>query len=181
MAAPGRKFSWNRLITNAFPNFARDDPNDVDLKPAQADLLLTYQLNLPHPRYLNEQAFLHAGIVPSESFSTKTHKALVKAKIILPVPAKDAAGGETMTVNTAGITKSFANKLAHISVHDQRKLIGLLFFWEEECTRWKLLDAEEAEVKAALDQNPGKRFATCGAGAGDEEEAAAEQEGGSDC
>lgn len=171
-----------RLINNAVPNFARDDVNDVDLKPEQADALLSYQLALPYPRYLGENAFLVAGIAGSESLSRKVHKALVKNKIILPIPGegkkerkgsvasmlsigsgssrRDGAsdslgtapvGGETMTVNTAGITKGFASQLAVISVHAQRKLVGLLFFWEEECTRWKLLDEEEGEILRAVE------------------------------
>jgi hypothetical protein len=37
MAAHGKKFSFGRLINNAFPNFAHDDSNDVNLSPAQAD------------------------------------------------------------------------------------------------------------------------------------------------
>jgi len=56
-----------------------------------------------------------------------------------------------MTVNTSAITKSFANQVAVISIHAQRKLVGMLFFWEEECTRWKLLDQEEKEILEALE------------------------------
>jgi hypothetical protein len=56
----------------------------------------------------------------------------------------------TPTVRTNGITRNFANQLPMISVHAQRKLVGLLFFWEEECTRWKLLDQEEAEILKAM-------------------------------
>lgn len=56
-----------------------------------------------------------------------------------------------MTVNTFGVTKNFANQIFMISVHAQRKLVGLLFFWEEECTRWQLLDAEGREIQSALD------------------------------
>jgi hypothetical protein len=153
MAAPGKKFSFMRLINNAVPNFARDDPNDVDLSPAQADNLLTYQLVLPHPRYLSKKAFYVAGVVGSEALSEKVYKALAKHGIILPVP-EDKAGSASdtqMTVNTAGVTKKFASQLACISVHAQRKLVGMLFFWEEECTRWKLLDAEEREILSALE------------------------------
>lgn len=155
MAAPGKKFSWNHLITNMVPNFARDDPNDVDLKPEQADNLVRYQLQLPHPRYLNESAFFVAGIVGAESLSKKVHKSLVKNKIILPVPETKAPEEEQMTVNTAGITKHFASQLAIISVHAQRKLVGLLFFWEEELMRWKMLDAEEKEILGALETEAG--------------------------
>lgn len=59
---------------------------------------------------------------------------------------------QEMTVNTAGIGKGFASQLAIISVHAQRKLVGLLFFWENECMRWKLLDAEEKEIMAVLEE-----------------------------
>ncbi|CZR54353.1 uncharacterized protein PAC_04237 [Phialocephala subalpina] len=187
MAAWGQKFSFMRLINNAVPNFARDDPNDVDLKPGQADALLSYQLALPYPRYLGENAFFVAGIVGSESLSKKVWKALVKHRIILPIPGEEKGrkgsvfsigsgsgsrsgsgrresesasdsvgtapvGGEAITVNTASITKGFASQLAVISVHAQRKLVGLLFFWEEECTRWKLLDEEEREILRAVEE-----------------------------
>jgi hypothetical protein len=147
---PGRKFSFSRMITNAFPNFANDSPNDVDLSPPQADNLLAYQLSLPAPRHLDAKSFFVAGITGSESLSRKVHKALVKAHIILPVPATPATGDAQMTVNTAGIGRGFTSQLAVISVHAQRKLVGLLFFWEEECTRWKLLDEEEREILSVL-------------------------------
>jgi hypothetical protein len=157
MAAPKKKFSFMRLISNAIPNFARDDPNDVGLSPTQADYLLRYQLNLPFPRYLGKNAFFNAGIADSEGVSEKIYKALVKNEIILPVPEMGSSGDgsgsdedEQMTVNTAGITKNFANQLAIISVHAQRKLVGMLFFWEEECMRWKLLDEEEKEILEGL-------------------------------
>lgn len=138
------------------PNFAHDDPNDVDLKPEQADNLMKYQLQFPHPRYLNESAFFVAGIAGTESVSKKVHKALVKNKIILPVAEVESAGGEQMTVNTAGVTKHFASQVAVISVHAQRKLVGLLFFWEEELMRWKMLDAEEKEILGALGTEGGR-------------------------
>jgi hypothetical protein len=153
MAAPGKKFSFMRLVNNAFPNMARDDPNNVNLTPIQADNLLRYQLNIPHSRYLGENALYTSGITGSEALSKKVHKALIKSKIILPAPENGASEEQErqMTVNTAGITKSFASQMAVISVHAQRKLVGLLFFWEEELTRWKLLDAEERDILVAME------------------------------
>jgi hypothetical protein len=165
MAAPGRKFSFNRLITNMIPNMANDSKNDVDLSPAQADQLLTYQCASKYPRHLSRKAFFIAGITSSDSFSQKVHKALVKHKIILPVPEASSSPGqaatETLTVNTGGVTKNFASQMAMISVHAQRKLVGLLFFWEEECMRWKLLDQEEREVVDALKVNEGNQDLEC--------------------
>ncbi|KAH7360513.1 hypothetical protein BKA65DRAFT_547226 [Rhexocercosporidium sp. MPI-PUGE-AT-0058] len=150
MAAHGRKFSFLRLINNAIPNFARDDPNDVDLSSPQADALFRYQLALPQPRYLGEEAFSIAGIVGSKTLSRNIFKGLIKRGIISPASQNPIAenqvgreGGEVqMTVNTAGITKNLARQLASISMHAQRKSVGLLFFWEEECTMCMLLDWE---------------------------------------
>jgi hypothetical protein len=129
----------------------------------QKPQLLTYQLATPYPRYLNENAFFIAGIVGAESLSKKVHKALLKNKIILPIPDSSSSSGqgETLTVNTGGVTKEFASQLAVISVHAQRKLVGLLFFWEEECMRWKLLDQEEREILSALEANKGNADLEC--------------------
>ncbi|KAF7511933.1 hypothetical protein GJ744_003166 [Endocarpon pusillum] len=145
MAAPGKKFSFMRLVNNAIPNFARDDPNDVDLSPSQADKLVDYQLVLPNPRYLTDESFYVAGIVGSSSLSKKVFRALKKHSMI-------SSSTDEPPVNTAAISRNFANQLPSISVHAQRKLVGLLFFWEEECTRWRMLDLEEDEIKKAIDR-----------------------------
>ncbi|KAH8658630.1 hypothetical protein BGZ60DRAFT_531317 [Tricladium varicosporioides] len=162
MAAPNKKFSWTRLITNAIPNFANDanTSQDINLSPAHADLLFTYQQTLSYPRYLGENAFFITGIVGAESVSLKVWKGLVKNGIILPSPESGKGGGnpvkgEQVTVNTRNITSNFANQHATISVHAQRKVVGLLFFWEEECVRLSLLDSEEEEILAAVREREG--------------------------
>ena len=157
MAAGGKKFSWTRLITNMVPNFAHDDIHDVNLTPEQADNLFKYQLQFHSPCYLNELACFVTGIVGAKSLSKKVYQSLVKNDIILPVP--EAGSGQDsvqVTVNSACITKHFSNQLAVISIHDQRKVVGLLFFWEEECMRWKLLDAEEKEILGAMETENGR-------------------------
>lgn len=62
-----------------------------------------------------------------------------------------------MTVNTSGIAQNFASQMAIVSGHAQRKIVGLLFSWEGECTRWMLLDAEEKEILDALESKEGSR------------------------
>lgn len=42
--------------------------------------------------------------------------------------------------------------MAFIDVHRQRKLVGLLFMWEEELVRWRLLDDEEKEIRHVMEQ-----------------------------
>jgi hypothetical protein len=146
MQKGGRKFSFSRMIQNAFPVFAKDDPNDIDMSPRQADDLVEYQLTLPFPRYLTEASFFIAHVTDNRTFSQRVHKALLKAGII----SAPSPNNSQPPVTTAAIGKHFANQLSHISIHAQRKVVGMLFFWEEECTRWMLLDQEEAEILRAI-------------------------------
>lgn len=146
MQKGGRKFSFSRMILNAFPNFANECANEVDMSPQQADDLVEYQLGLPFPRYLTEASFFIAHITDNKTFSQRVHKNLLKAGIIA-APSPD---NSQPPVTTAAIGKNFTNQPSHISIHAQRKVIGMLFFWEEECTRWALLDQEEAEILRAI-------------------------------
>jgi hypothetical protein len=153
MATSRRKFSWNRLISRVIPNFTDDNAeDDATLSPTQADAIVKHQLALPFPRYLSEESFFVAGVTDNKPYSLKVHKALLKNGLIRAPPAAGHEDDMTVhTVNTQGITKNFANQIAIISVHAQRHLVGLLFFWEEECTRWRLLADEEREILRALD------------------------------
>jgi len=53
-------------------------------------------------------------------------------------------------VDTKKIGKEFTNKFATIPVYAQKRLICLLFAWEEELMRWRLLEEEEAEIEVVL-------------------------------
>ena len=57
------------------------------------------------------------------------------------------------TLHTELISKHFSNQVPKLSIHQQRQLVSLLFFWEEEVTRWRLLDEEEAEIRKAIKQH----------------------------
>lgn len=57
---------------------------------------------------------------------------------------------DTGNPDTTKIDRNFVNKIAVISVHKQRQLINMLFFWEEEITRWRLLGQEESELIAQI-------------------------------
>ena len=77
----------------------------------------------------------------SLSLSSRVLRALHKASIV---------SASAPFVVTSNITRQFAHQVSSISVHRQRKLVGLLFFWEEELVRWRLLDDEEAEIRRVL-------------------------------
>lgn len=164
MATLSRKFSLMGHINNAHPNVTRNADIDVNLTLAQADNLVNHQLSLSHSQYLDEEAFYPAEITESIAKSVKVHKALVKHGLILPPPAtldgvEYIGGGPEnnvmMTVNTAGITKDFASQIPATDVHAQRKLVSLLFFWEEECMRWRKLEKEGRDILETLNAEEG--------------------------
>lgn len=142
-------------------------PNDQnpDLEPDEKESLFKYQIEQSRPEYLTPTSFAEAGIIRGEnvrgmfssddSESKKIHKALIGLEI-LPEPSavEKAAPGTIAPVDTTKIDKRFTNKLYFISIRGQRRLVGMLFFWEEECMRWRLLDEEMREVEQAIEQAP---------------------------
>ena len=125
----------------------------------EADLLVSYQLDQPRFIYLWPGAFEASHVVETLDDSKRTHSALQKAGIIsCPLPAKDGDAEVTVDmipVNTSKITRHFANQVPFLSGrYVMRRLVSLLFFWEEEVSRWRVLDAEEREIEALLPNAP---------------------------
>lgn len=57
-------FSFGRLIQNAVPNFASDNPDrDADISVAQQDMLFVHQLQTASPMQLDDISFRVAGVV----------------------------------------------------------------------------------------------------------------------
>lgn len=81
-------------------------------------------------------------LTASEKISARIHQELRKSGII------DASN--PLGIDTRRVTPKFAHQLAFISVGGQRKVVGMLFFWEAEVIRWRLLDQEEAEIESVL-------------------------------
>ncbi|MCJ1244564.1 hypothetical protein MMC30_001762 [Trapelia coarctata] len=138
-------FSFNRFITSAVPNFANSSDRDMELSAKQQDDLFNFQIGLAEPRVLAEHSFYIAGVVENINQSPKILTSLKKASILSEHP-------DDPTVYTSRISKNFPNQMATISVHRQRKLVCMLFFWEEELMRWKLLDDEQREIQGLLDE-----------------------------
>ena len=64
----GKKaFSFTRLATNMFPNFASDAKDDVDVSPQHQDALFRWQLAQPEPKLLGELSFFVGGVVGSST------------------------------------------------------------------------------------------------------------------
>lgn len=52
--------------------------------------------------------------------------------------------------DTAKIDRTLVSKIAIISVPKCRELVNMLFWWEEELTRWRLLDEAAREIEGAI-------------------------------
>lgn len=90
----------------------------------------------------NKTAFPSYSRLPDHpSLSARILTALRKASILT---------SSSPFLYTSLITRKFPHQLAIVSVHCQRKLVGLLFFWEEELVRWRLLDDEEDEIRRII-------------------------------
>jgi len=136
------KWSWLRLITNAVPNFTKDEKGD-ELTPTELDNLFNWQVLQDKPKQLNNMSYFMGGITTRKRYSERTHKSLIKVGIL---------HADNPTINTNNITSKFVHQQAHLSLHMQRKLVNLLFAWEEELMRWRLLEEEEAEIKTVMEE-----------------------------
>ncbi|ORY03929.1 hypothetical protein BCR34DRAFT_573074 [Clohesyomyces aquaticus] len=143
----GRKFSFTRFINNAVPNLALG-PQTYDLDAGEQDFLFEYQLGEPDPLKLGEESFTFGGITQSKAVSAQIHRALIKNGVL-----KTGDGdGEQVRIDTKAITAQFSHQLAFISAHAQKKLINLLFFWEEEIMRWNVLIGEKQELETVISE-----------------------------
>jgi hypothetical protein len=133
-----KHFSFSRFINNAVPNLA-SAPIDTDLSTTELDALFTHQLTQTDFLTLSDQSFLHAGITTSPKTSASIHKALLKNGVL-------AQGA----VNTSAIDKNFAHDLAIVTSHAQKKIVNVLFFWEEEGMRWRKLSGEKEELEVVI-------------------------------
>ncbi|KAI9851617.1 MAG: hypothetical protein M1838_003211 [Thelocarpon superellum] len=137
----GRSF-FSRLTTlNLWTPMLKDCNQDVDLSFQQADNLFRWQLASEHSRQLNELSCFMCSIVESKYQSREAYKGLLQAGVLCP------GRGD---LDTTRIDKNFTHHLATIPLFRQRKIIGMLFHWEEELTRWRLLDEEESEIRQVM-------------------------------
>jgi hypothetical protein len=138
----GTRFSFTRFINNAVPNLALA-PQQTDLDVSEKDALFMYQVSASVPEKLVEESYIAGGITSSSSVSSKIHRALLKNGVIVR---------ETGRIDTSKVTKNFAHQLSLITSHAQKKLINLLFFWEEEVMRLNVLRGEADELKVVIEE-----------------------------
>jgi hypothetical protein len=154
------RISFSRLILNAVPNFANNTPElDASLSLDEQDILFVYQTSgslKPGKSHLDLEAasFRCGGVTESENVSRRIYNTLLKLGIIFPTSAPNAPN--PYGIDTNRITTEFTHKLAFLGVPSQRKVIGLLFFWEQEAVRLHLLEQEEAGLEELIREIEGR-------------------------
>jgi hypothetical protein len=137
-----RRFSFQRFASNVAPNFPNTDARLTELSTQQQDNLFVFQAGLSRAKVLDELVFYIVGIVTREAASRKIHEALLKIGVL-----SDAGAA----VHTDRITKNFAHQMYMITSHQQKMLVNLLFAWEEELVRWRLIEEERDEILAVME------------------------------
>jgi hypothetical protein len=135
-------FSFTRFANAAVPNLWADPTpaRSIDLTGYRRDMCYMHQIASPSPYALDERSFYVAGIVDSESVSRKVHAKLKKNDILR----------EDGSVDTFKIGPRFPHQLALLNMNRQKDLVGMLFWWEEECMRLRKLDAEEKDLDTLI-------------------------------
>jgi hypothetical protein len=137
-------FSFTRFANAAVPNFFADPTpsHHIDLTGYRRDMCYMHQITSPDPYALDERSFYVAGIVDSESVSKKVHAKLKKHDILR----------QDGSVDTFKIGPRFPHQLALLNLNRQKDLVGMLFWWEEECQRLRKLVAEEKELDSLIEE-----------------------------
>jgi len=134
-------FSFSRLITNAVPNFAKS--GDPTVSVSDLDTLFYFQQSVKPPQKLISTSLYLAQITQDEKSATKVYDKLLKLGILCEGPPY---------VDTKKITANFTHQLAIVSSFAQKRLIYLLFDWEEEVRRLQVLEDEEKEIETVIEE-----------------------------
>ncbi|KAK4495896.1 hypothetical protein PRZ48_013164 [Zasmidium cellare] len=132
-----------RRLSNPFENWHYRSLRIDDLLPQTKDHVFSWQLDATDFSRIDQDTILRAGISPNKTYAAKIFSASQKLGIIDPM---------TGLPDTSKIDRNLVKAMPNISVQKQRELVMLLFFWEEEITRWRLLESEEAEIKGRLEE-----------------------------
>ena len=131
-----------RRLSIPFPTWQRRPSHTIeDELPSQLkDDLFRLHLGSANFARLDEHSLITADIC-TKTYAEKVLKACHNTGIINP---------DTGHPVTEVINRTIVKEMPVISVTKQRMLVMLLFFWEEEVVRWRLLSSEESEIRQRL-------------------------------
>jgi hypothetical protein len=144
-----RELSFLKRLSNPFTNWSyprtpttmTPPPRREDLDCRVKDEVFLHHLDGPDFERLDEQSLLVAQIVHGR----KPAKRLLDACHWLGMIDPDSGRPSTHRID-----RSMIKEMPAVSADKQRDLVMLLFFWEDEITRWRMLSREERDLKQQL-------------------------------
>ena len=132
--------SFGHFINNFIPSMmgASGDPGHVSMP--QKDMFFSHHINQSDPCALCPTSLWASAIIDHKTVSGDIFKKLQKIGVV----------SQQGIVDTTKIDAKFTHHLAKIPAYQQKQVIDLLFWWEEECGRFRKLQGEEAELTALI-------------------------------
>jgi hypothetical protein len=132
----------SRYVTASnFLGYGAPTPVTDELHPYIMDDVFNWQAAKSDFAQIDASTLLHADVCTNEHNADKAIRASHKLGVI---------NTETGHGDTTRIDRLLVNKMSSMSVRKQRQFVQLMFFMEEEVTRWRLLTTEEDTLVARI-------------------------------
>jgi hypothetical protein len=118
------------------------------LSPGDLDRLFDFQTSLANPKQLSAATLYIMGVTDTERKATKTVAKLVEIGVL----SKGDAASQGGYVNTRNIGSQFAHQIYILPKWALKRLICVLFAWEEELMRWRMLEEEKTDLQAIIEE-----------------------------
>jgi hypothetical protein len=119
-----------------FPNISTFS-GPYSLSNADLDRLFDFQVSMPRPKEIGVGTMYIMGITQDERKGAKVVEKLAEIGVLK---------GKARIVDTHAITRYFSHQLYMIPIYTQKRLVCLLFAWEEELMRWRMLEEEKRDL-----------------------------------
>lgn len=123
------------------PNLSNS--GNPEFSTAELDRLFDFQISTSSPKKLTASSLYISKVVDHEGLAVKVHRKLIKEGLLTEDPP---------AVHTKKIGRNLTHHFALLPVFGQKRMVCLLFAWEEELMRFRLLEEEEAELKVIIEE-----------------------------
>jgi hypothetical protein len=133
----------NRAFLNMWPTPTSTTIGFDTLSAAELDRLFNFQIALAKPKELCAATLYIMGVTTTERTAAKTMNKLVEIGVL----QKGSAA-----VNTRNIGPQFAHQVYILPKWALKRLVCVLFAWEEELMRWRALEEERADLLVVMQE-----------------------------
>jgi len=139
---------------NLARNLIRGHENEPPpLSVRDSDQLFDFQMTLRNPRQFGAATLVVMGIAGIK-ITVKVIGKLNSLGVLLS--SRESLDNGMMGIDdilvTEAIGPEFSKKMKMLAVPQQKALVMLLFAWQEELVRWRLLDEEINEIKSVISE-----------------------------